>query len=365
MQLAFVAMLASDFGDIAVDVVNFRWTSLGQVLIHGRIVQRMCHARGVQNGFDFRFARAQQLVSGCFGRTVGFIDQLFGEPTRVGMRMEFAETNLVHGTQRVQHRVEYDFRHAHADEVVHDGRVERGRCEILVQRLLVFAHLVSHIIRVGTQVHGLGMYSAGEVEIAGAVHVGTDQCGAAVNAVCGEVFVELFEVSIAVHGGEHDLLLIEQMGAALEHAVKLHLLEEHDPHVRLAGVFLRIVHVDRHEMAVFTVLRHVGTALLADLLDIRLPCIDEVDVFVREFLQQRTVLDAHSAGTDHCVLHVPRSSLVKHLACFSSRQSQDIGKTTWQHRRGYIRFLWKARIVIIVFYIALSAIIYLYVNMII
>ena len=149
--------------------------------------------------------------------------------------MEFAETNLVHGTQRVQYRVEYDFRHAHADEVVHDGRVERGRCEILVQRLLVFAHLVSHIIRVGTQVHGLGMYSAGEVEIAGAVHVGTDQCGTAVNAVCGEVFVELFEVSIAVHGGEHDLLLIEQMGAALEHAVKLHLLEEHDPHVRLAG----------------------------------------------------------------------------------------------------------------------------------
>lgn len=43
-------------------------------------------------------------------------------------------------------------------------------------------------------------------------------------------------------------------------------------------------------MAVFTVLRHVGTAQLADLLDIRLPCIDEVDVFVREFLQQHTVL---------------------------------------------------------------------------
>ena len=285
MQLAFVAMLASDFGDIAVDVVDFRRTSLSQVLIHGRIVQRMSHARSVQNGFDFRFARAQQLVSGCFGRAVSFVDQLFGEPTRVGMRMKFAEADLVHGTQRVQHRVEYDFRHAHADEVVHDGWVECGRCEILVQRLLVFAHLVSHIIRVGTQVHGLGMCPAGEVEIAGAVHVGTDQCGAAVDAVFGEVFVELFEVSIAVHGGEHNLLLVEQVGATLEHAVKLHLLEEHDPHIWLAGVFLRVVHVNRHEMAVFTILRHVGAALLANLLDVWLPRIDEIDILVREFLQ--------------------------------------------------------------------------------
>ena len=58
----------------------------------------MRHTRGVQNGFDFRFARAQQLVSGCFGRAVSFVDQLFGEPTRVGMRMEFAEADLVHGT---------------------------------------------------------------------------------------------------------------------------------------------------------------------------------------------------------------------------------------------------------------------------
>ena len=31
----------------------------------------------------------------------------------------------------------------------------------------------------------------------------------------------------------------------------------------LAGVLLRGVHVDRHEMAVFTILRHVGTALLS------------------------------------------------------------------------------------------------------
>ena len=305
VQFAHVSIIASDFGDIAVDVVDFRWTPLGQVLIHRRIMQRMCHARGVQNGFDFRFARAQQLVSGCFGRTVSFIDQLFGEPTRVGMRMEFAEADLVHGTQRVQHRVEYDFRHAHADEVVDDGRVECGRCEILVQRLLVFAHLVGHVIRVGAQVHGLGMCSAGEVEIAGAVHVGTDQCGAAVNAVFGEVFVELFEVSIAVHGGEHNLLLVEQVGAALEHAVKLHLLEEHDPHVRLADILLRVVHVDRYEMAVFTILRHVGTALLADLLDIRLPRIDEINILVCEFLQQHTVLDAHAASANHRILHVP------------------------------------------------------------
>ena len=219
--------------------------------------------------------------------------------------MEFAEADLVHGTQRVQHRVEYDFRHAHADEVVHDGRVECGRCEILVQRLLVFTHLVNHIIRVGTQVHGLGMCPAGEVEIAGAVHVGTDQCGAAVNAIFGEVFVELFEVSIAVHGGEHNLLFVEQVGAALEYAVKLHLLEEHDPHIWLAGVFLRVVHVNRHEMAVFTILRHVGAALLANLLDVRLPRIDKVDVFMREFLQQHAVLDAHAASANHRILHVP------------------------------------------------------------
>ena len=161
------------------------------------------------------------------------------------------------------------------------------------------------------------MCSAGEVEIAGAVHVGTDQCGAAVNAVFGEVFVELFEVSIAVHGGEHNLLLVEQVGAALEHAVKLHLLEEHDPHVWLADVFLRVVHVDRHKMAVFTILRHVGATLLADLLDIRLPRIDEIDILVREFLQQHTVLDTHSACTDHCVLHtLPLSHACFRMASF-------------------------------------------------
>ena len=98
-------------------------------------------------------------------------------------------------------------------------------------------------------------------------------------------------------------MILEQVGATLEHAVELHLLEEHDPHVRFAVVFLRVVHVDRHQMAVLTVLGDVGAALFADLLDVRLPSVDEVDVLVRELLQQNTILDTHSACADHRVFH--------------------------------------------------------------
>ena len=165
---------------------------------------------------------------------------------------------------------------------------------------------------IGAYVYGPGDFNftggaraTGEVEVARPVHVGADQRGAAVDAVFDEVFVELFEMPVAVHGGEHDLLVVEQVGAALEHAVELHLLQEYDPHIRLAGVFLRIVHVDRHQVAVFAVLGHVGTTLFADLLDVRLPGVDEIDVLVREFLQQHAVLDAHAASANHRILHVP------------------------------------------------------------
>ena len=305
VQFAHVAVFPAYLGDIAVDVVDFRWAAFGQILVHGRVVQRMCHAGGVQNGCDFRLTGAEQLVSGCLGRAVGFVHQLFGEPSRVGMRVELSESDLVHGAQRVEHGVEHDLRHAHADEVVHDGGVQRGGFEILEQFLFRCGHGVGHGVGVGAQVHGLGVRATGEVEVARPVHVGADQRGAAVDAVFGEVCVELFEMPVAVHGGEYDLLVVEQVGATLEHAVELHLLDEYDPHIRLAGVFLRIVHVDRHQVAVFAVLGHVGAALFADLLDVRLPGVDEVDVLVREFLQQHAVLDAHAASANHRILHVP------------------------------------------------------------
>ena len=154
------------------------------------------------------------------------------------------------------------------------------------------------------------MGAAGEVEVARAIYVGADQCRAAVDAVFGEVFVEFFEMAVPVHRGEHDLAVVEQVGATPKHGVELHLLDEYDPHVRLAGVFLRIVDVDRHQMTVFAILRHIGAALFANLLDVRLPRIDEINVLMRELLQQNTILNAHSASANHRVLHAPISSLV-------------------------------------------------------
>ena len=299
VQLAHVAVFAADLGDVTVDVIDFGRAPFGEVLIHGRIVQRMCHAGGVQDGFDFAFAGAEQSVSCGFGGRVGFVHELFGEPACVGMRVEFAESDLIHRAQGVEYRIEHDLRHTHADEVVHDGRVERRGLEVLVQFLFDRPGLLV----VGAHVHGLGVGATGEVEITRPVHVCADQCRATVDAVLGEVFVELLEMPVAVHRGEHDLMILEQVGATLEHAVELHLLEEHDPHVRFAVVFLRVVHVDRHQMAVLTVLGDVGAALFADLLDVRLPSVDEVDVLVRELLQQNTILDTHSACADHRVFH--------------------------------------------------------------
>ena len=72
-------------------------------------------------------------------------------------------------------------------------------------------------------------------------------------------------------------------------------------------------------MAVFAILRHIGTALFANLLDVRLPRIDEINVLMGELLQQNTILNAHSAGTDHCVLHAPISSLVSAFHRLSKR----------------------------------------------
>ena len=149
------------------------------------------------------------------------------------------------------------------------------------------------------------MRAAGEVEIAWTVYECADQGGAAVDTILGEVFVEFFEMAVAVHSGEHDLAVVEQVGAALEYAVELHLLDEHDPHVGVAGVFLGVVDVDRHQMTVLSVLGDIGAALLANLLDVRSPRVDEVDVLVGELLQQHTVLDAHATRTDHRVLHSP------------------------------------------------------------
>ena len=270
----------------------------------------MRHAGCMQDGLHFAFACAEQFEPGRLGRAVSLVHQLLGEPARIGVRVEFAESDLVHRAQRVEHGVEHDLGHAHADEVVHDGGVQGGRGEIVEQFLLSGFHLVGRLVRVGAQVHGLGVRAAGEVEIAGTVHVGADQRGAAVDAVLGEVFVEFFEVSVAVHRGEHDLSVVEQMRAALEHAVELHLLDEYDPRVRPAGVFLRIVDVDRHEMTVLAILGDVGAALLANLLDVRFPGIDEIDILVGELLQQHAILDAHSTCTNHRVLHIHAPSLL-------------------------------------------------------
>ncbi len=225
--------------------------------------------------------------------------------------------DLVHRAQRVEYGIEHDFRHTHADEVVHDGGVQRGCLEIFEQLLLHYRHLVGHGVSVRAQVHGLGMRAAGEVEVARSVHIGANQRSSTVDTILGEVFIELLEVSVAVHRREHYLLVIEQMGAALEDAIELHLLQEHNPHVRLTGVFLRIVDIDRYEVSVVAILGDIGASLFTNLFNVRLPGIDEVNVLVREFLQQHTILDAHSTCTNHCVLHSHASlSLVFRMASF-------------------------------------------------
>ena len=64
------------------------------------------------------------------------------------MRVEFAKADLVHGAQRVEHGVEHDFRHAHADEVLHDGRVQRGCLEVFKQHLFGRLHPLARIVGV-------------------------------------------------------------------------------------------------------------------------------------------------------------------------------------------------------------------------
>ena len=108
----------------------------------------MRHSGRMQNGLDFRFTGAEQFVSRRLGRAVGLVHELFGEPARVGMRVEFAKADLVHGAQRVEHGVEHDFRHAHADEVLHDGRVQRGCLEVFKQHLFGRLHPLARIVGV-------------------------------------------------------------------------------------------------------------------------------------------------------------------------------------------------------------------------
>ena len=184
----------------------------------------------------------------------------------------------------------------------HDGRIQRGRLEIGEQ--LPLDWILLHIMLVvRAQVHRLRMCASGEVEITGTVHIRADQRRSAINAMLREVLGELFEMPVAVHRREHHLMLAEMRRGALKKFGKLMLFDEHDPYVRVSGILLRVVHVDRHQVASLTVLRHIGTTLFANLLDVLGPGVHEIHLLMCEFLQQHAILNAHAACSENRVFH--------------------------------------------------------------
>ena len=99
MERARAAMLTSKLGEIAVDVVDFRRAASCEVLVHRRIVLRVCHGGGAHDRVHFAFPCAKQRDARGLGRAVGLIDQPLGERGGTGMRREFPEADPVHGAQ--------------------------------------------------------------------------------------------------------------------------------------------------------------------------------------------------------------------------------------------------------------------------
>lgn len=218
------------------------------------------------------------------------------------MRREFPEADPVHGAQRVEHGIEHDLRHAHAFEILNDRGVQGRRTEVLDDGAL---HRIAfgRMAVVCAQVHRLGMGIAREVEVARAVHVRADERCSPVDTVCGEIPVEPLEVPMAVHCGEHGLVAAEQRRTPFEQPRQLMLFDEHDPHIGVAGVFLRVVDVDGHQMAVLAILRNIRAVLGADRLDVLTPAIDEVHIAPSVLLQEHAELYAHATCADYRIPH--------------------------------------------------------------
>ena len=84
--------------------------------------------------------------------------------------------------------------------------------------------------------HHAGARGAHEVDIARAIQNCGDHGGAADDMVIWEVFRDFIDVAHPVHRREGILMRFKQWGAALQDLGQLHLLDENDPHVRIAGV---------------------------------------------------------------------------------------------------------------------------------
>lgn len=78
LDAAGAVVLATDLGEVTVDVVEFGLAATGHVLIHRRIVQRVGDAADVIDILDSSLAGLVELESGAFAGVVSLVDQLGG-----------------------------------------------------------------------------------------------------------------------------------------------------------------------------------------------------------------------------------------------------------------------------------------------
>ena len=93
----------------------------------------------------------------------------------------------------------------------------------------------------------------------------------------------------------------KQWGAALQDLGQLHLLDENDPHVRIAGVVFWEGNIDWDHVLVFVVTRYPSAFLFLYCVDAGFPSVDEVDWVASAFLNQDPIAKAHGACADYCI----------------------------------------------------------------
>ncbi len=298
MAHGLIAMLTAQLHDVAIDVVHLGGTALEHVLAHAGIVVLEVD-KALHDGVDLLLAADAQVDAGELAHVKALAHELLAHVAHVRVGTDGAHLDLEHGAERVAHRVQHDLGHRHAHDVGTPLGAELGGREVGEELLAGRGALVVVL----ADVHVLLAERAHEVNFAGAGQHGSDDGGAAKEALRREVLEELLVVAHAVHGREADLVILEQRFAALEKAVELHLLDEDHPAVGVARVLLGVVDVDGLEVAVLVVARHVDAALLANLLDVGLPGVDEVDLLARVLLEVDAVAQAHGPRADDRILH--------------------------------------------------------------
>ena len=304
VESAPVSVGTAQVSDVAVDVVHLGGASLGEVLVHGGPVQGVAGGGHEVDLLDGLLTRLDQLDPGTFTGVVGLVEQHACHVLLTREGREVTHRHVEHRAQRVDHGVEHDLRHEGAHEVLLEHGVEVRGLEVCEDGA---GHVIGPLGEVD-HVHLPGAGSADEVNVTGAVEDGGDHGGPPDDVFVGEVLLKLLDVAHAVHRGEHVLLGPEEVCAAGQDVLGLHLLEEDDPHVGVARVVLRGRDRDGNEVSSHVVTGHEHPTLFTNGPDIGLPGVDEVDLDVGVLAEEDTVAVSHGSGTDDCVLHCPDPS---------------------------------------------------------